>query len=238
MHKCLIIDDEPLARQILREHIEKISSLQIVGECKNALIGNDYLQNYDIDLIFLDVRMPGLSGIEFLTSLRKPPKVILTTAYREYALEAFDLDVVDYLVKPISLSRLIRAVNKVQQVQTPKMTPPSDSENQRPFIFFKINNRRIKVNLGEILYIESDKDYCKVFRDQAAMLYVYKKISYLEEKLPQNFMRVHRSFIVAINKITAYTNHRVDIGETIVPIGRLYQKKVIEALESSTWELI
>jgi DNA-binding LytR/AlgR family response regulator len=233
MIKCLILDDEPLARQVLRQYIEQLPSLELVGECKNAVQAAALLQTQPVDLLFADIQMPGLSGVEFVKTLPRLPKVIFTTAYREYALDGFDVNALDYLVKPFEFSRFLKAVNKLpiasQPVQTTAPQPLTIEES--PFIFFKVGNKRVRIRLQDILYIESDKDYAKVYTVDGKMTYALQKIGYLEERLSGRFVRIHRSYLAAVDKINAFTASHVEIGERSLPIGHLYKQQVLALLE-------
>lgn len=220
---CLIVDDEPLAIKVLETHIENIPSLKIAGSCSNAFAAMEALSKNNIDLMFLDIHMPKLMGHEFLRTLRNPPKVIFTTAYKEYALDAFDLDAIDYLLKPITLERLMKAVNKISNLPALEIKEENNVVDSQGFVYFRADRKMIKVAYQDILYIESMKDYIKIVRVNEKPLLVKQSISSLEDVLPANlFLRIHRSFIVALNKITAFTNHDVEIGGQEIPIGRLY----------------
>ncbi|MEO7047274.1 MAG: LytTR family DNA-binding domain-containing protein, partial [Ferruginibacter sp.] len=209
---CLIVDDEPLAIKVLETHIENIPSLNIIESCNNAFTTMEALAKNNIDLMFLDIHMPKLMGHEFLRTLRNPPKVIFTTAYKEYALEAFDLDAIDYLLKPITLERLMKAVNKMANVQTVEIKEEQQVLDNQGFVYFRADRKMIKVGYNDIAYVESMKDYIKIIRVSEKPLLVKQSISSLEDVLPSNlFLRIHRSFIVALNKITAFTNHDVEI---------------------------
>ena len=204
----------------------------MVARCENALDAFGVLQQQPIDLMFLDITMPKLLGTDFLRSLRNPPEVIITTAYREYALDGFDLDVADYLLKPIPFERFLRAVSKVmktiQEAPQPRLieketTPPASADS----LFFRADRKLIKVQTDEILYVESLKDYVRIITRTAKPLIVKQTISMLEAMLPANqFVRIHRSFIVAVSGITSYTPRHVEIGGQELHIGRLYQKDV------------
>jgi DNA-binding LytR/AlgR family response regulator len=224
---CLIVDDEPLAIKVLESHIANIPSLHVADTCENAFAAMDILRQGKTDLMFLDIHMPKLMGHEFLRTLRMPPKVIFTTAYREYALDAFDLDAIDYLLKPVTLERLVKAVNKINNtiLAISKEEPPIvDNEG---FVYFRAERKMIKVKYSEVIYVESMKDYVKIYRVNDKPLLVKQSISSLEEVLPPNlFLRIHRSYIVAVNKISAFTNHDVEIGGKEIPIGRLYAYQV------------
>lgn len=220
---CLLVDDEPLAVKVLETHIENIPTLHIAGSCTNAFTAMEALKKDNIDLMFLDIHMPKLMGHEFLRTLRNPPKVIFTTAYKEYALDAFELDAIDYLLKPITLERLMKAVNKISNVQINEVKEENSVVDIQGFVYFRSDRKMIKVGYSDIVYIESMKDYIKIVRVNDKPLLVKQSISSLADALPVNlFLRIHRSYIVAINKITAFTNHDVEIGGQEIPIGRLY----------------
>ena len=222
---CLLVDDEPLALKVLENHIESIPHLQVAASCANAFAAIQVLQEQSIDLMFLDVQMPKLIGTSFLKTLRNPPKVIFTTAYKEYAVEAFELDAVDYLLKPVTLERLIKAVNKISKEPIPGIAEDQKILEQEGFAYFRSDRKMIKVKYDDILFIESMKDYVKVMRTMDKPLLVKQSISSLENMLPANqFVRIHRSFIVSIQKITAFTNHDIEIGGIEIPIGRLYSQ--------------
>jgi DNA-binding LytR/AlgR family response regulator len=230
--KCLLVDDEPLAIEVLKNHIDGIEYLKIVGSCNNAIKAAEFLQVNEVDLMFLDIQMPKLDGAAFLRTLSHPPKVIFTTAYKEYAVEAFELDVVDYLLKPISLERLLKAVNKATSVVSKQEELKPVSNNANGFIYFRSDRKMVKVFYHEIIYIESLKDYIKIYRDTEAPLVVKQSITTTEEMLPGNlFSRVHRSFIVAINKVTAITHQDVEIGRIEIPIGRMYKGSLQSLLD-------
>lgn len=237
--RCVIVDDEPLALDVLEAYIDKIDDLELVARVDNAIEAFNLLNREQIDLLFLDIQMPKLTGIELLKNISFPPKVIFTTAYRDYALEGYELDVMDYLLKPISFERFLRAVNKIYQIKTPAVVPApvitsfSDT-NPIPytdsFIYLKSDKKMIKVLLKDILYIESLKDYVRVKTPYKSVT-AYQRISYMEEKLPENkFLRIHRSYIVALDKVDAYSTPCVEIGEKEIPIGRNYRSAVMKAL--------
>jgi len=238
--KCLIVDDEPLALDILETYINRIDSLDLVARCNNAIEAFNLIQQKDIDLLFLDIQMPKLTGIDFLKNINNPPRVVFTTAYRDYALEGYELDAVDYLLKPISFERFLRAVNKVSQMNSPAqvtpipiMTESSNSGYDQAFIYLKADKKMIKFLLKDILYIESLKDYVRVKTAHKEVV-AYQKISYLEEKLPENkFLRVHRSFIVAIDKVEAFSATLIEINGKEIPIGRNYKNVVLKILNQN-----
>lgn len=220
-YKCLIIDDEPPAIEILSKYLESIDQIEVVGVCSNALQAMDCLHKGKIDLVFLDIEMPKLSGIDLIKSLPHPPKVIFTTAHREFALEAFDLNVVDYLLKPISYERFIKSVNKLLDSNLYEIQ--ATSQNTPGFLYFKCQRKMVKVYLDDLQYVESQKDYVILHCHQLPPLKIKEQMNIIEAMLPKNmFLRVHRSFIVSTAKITAFTKYNIEIGETEIPIGRLY----------------
>ncbi|HET6768826.1 MAG TPA: LytTR family DNA-binding domain-containing protein [Chitinophagaceae bacterium] len=225
---CLIVDDEPMARDVIRRYIEHIPSLEIAGEFGNAIDATLFLQRNIVDMIFLDIKMPQLSGTDFVRTLRTVPKIIFTTAHKEYAHEGFELDVVDYLLKPIRFDRFLRAVNKAYPQQQQEMGNAArngshDMKFASPFIYLKVDRKMVKIMLDDILYIESDKDYVKVFTT-AATIITRQTISSVEAMLSENkFFRIHRSFIVSLDKIKSFSNENVEIGNKELPIGKLYR---------------
>lgn len=232
-HNCLIIDDEITAREILESHISKIHALHLCGNCKNALEAFNLINTKKIDLIFLDINMPEITGLSFAKSINKDIKVIFTTAYREYALEGFNLQAVDYLLKPISFERFLQAVNKYLgeniQIEKPIFTENLTDEND--FIFVKSDRKMIKIDFEEILHIESLSDYIKIITSQKTIV-TRETISNIEAKLPKKkFLRIHRSFLISIAKITSFTSEYVEIKNKSLPISRSYKKNVLEQLE-------
>lgn len=230
--RCLIVDDEPPAREIIRRYIEQVSSLQLTGECGNAIQAFSFLQQQPVDLLFLDIRMPQLNGNDFLKTLKNPPKVIFTTAYSEYAVEGYELDAVDYLLKPVPFDRFLKAVNKAYQLTAAKYEMPVVTEETRndSFVYFRADRKMVKVMLDDILYIESMKDYIKVFTKTGTII-TKQSISSVEAMLPEKkFIRTHRSFIVSLDKIKSFTSELIDIAATEVPVGKLYRNAVMKVL--------
>jgi len=220
--KCLIIDDEPLAQNVIENYLESFSFMRLIAKCDNALIALEWIKKQKIDLIFLDVSMPFISGIDFMRTLRNPPAIILTTAHKEFAVESYELNVLDYLLKPISFERFLKAINKLN-IDTSEIVKPGiiDTKNDS-FIYVKSEKKNVKILLKDILFIESLKDYIKIHTiDKTIVTQV--PISTIEQRLPDNFLRIHRSFIVAKDKITAYTQHDLEIGKFQIPIGRNYK---------------
>ncbi|HMG93288.1 MAG TPA: LytTR family DNA-binding domain-containing protein [Chryseolinea sp.] len=236
--KCIIVDDEPLAIEIVESYVSRIDQLQLQGTFRNAVQAFAYLQQHSIDLIFLDIQMPKLSGIEFLKTLKNPPKVIFTTAFRDYAIDGFDLEVIDYLLKPIPFERFLKAVAKVmhqQSTATPVQSAKKIETAADDYVYFKVDKKMIKTKMAAVLYIESIKDYVKVRTDEKEII-TQQKISYLEESLPrQQFLRIHRSFIVNVDKIDAYSATDVEIGKHSIPIGRNYKNDVMKVLAKNVF---
>ncbi|MDH7462631.1 LytTR family DNA-binding domain-containing protein [Chitinophagaceae bacterium 26-R-25] len=234
--KCLVIDDEPPARSILKNYIEAMPALKWVGECGNAIQALSYLQQNEVHLIFLDIRMPQLSGIDFLKTLKNPPAVIFTTAYSDYAIQSYDLDALDYLLKPIQFERFIKAINKVLYAKGNKQLPEAAANTDTPavtesFVYFRADRKMVKVMLRDIHYIESMKDYVKVFTGSGTIVTRQSIIS-LEAMLPGNlFLRTHRSFIVSLEKIRSFTNEVIEIDKSEIPVGKLYRNNVMKILE-------
>lgn len=235
--KCLIVDDEPLAAEVLEQYISQLDSLWLAGKCSNAIEALSYLQRQKIDLLLLDIQMPRLTGIDFLKTFQRRPKVIITTAFRDYAVEGFDLNVLDYLVKPIPFERFLVAINKyhaahaAEEIPLPPMIAPAiNGISQDAFIYLKAGKKMVKVFLKDILYIESLKDYVKVKTIEKDIV-TYQRITYLEEKLPdESFLRIHRSYIIALNKIRSFNAAFIEIGDQELPIGRQYKADVMKAL--------
>ncbi|RFZ83312.1 DNA-binding response regulator [Mucilaginibacter terrenus] len=233
--RVLIVDDEPHAISVLENYLANFAGMEIVGRCSNAIQAFQLLQQKGVDLMFLDIEMPGMKGTEMLKSLKHPPKVIFTTAYSEYALEGFELNAVDYLLKPISLERFLRAIDKIYQLPAakglPQLTHEAPVSDAASYIYLKVDRRTVKINIADILWIESLRDYVKVV--VADQVYISRqKISLLEEMLPEHkFVRIHRSFIVAVAKINSFYSFSIDVGGHELPIGRNYKLEVQKKLK-------
>jgi len=228
MMTYLIIDDEPLAHEIIEEFCSMLPHLQLEKNCYNAMEAMQFLNENTVDFMFLDINMPKLKGLEFLKTLTNPPKTIITTAYKEHAIEGFELNVVDYILKPFSFDRLVKAVNKVSDTQTPKtvINEVSSSESSTTRFFLKGDKKHHQINTNEILYIEAYGNYTKVYLKEE-MIISHEKISSFEELLSQmNFLRVHKSFIVAIDKIKLIEGNRIIINEHKIPIGQTYKSSI------------
>ena len=232
--RCLVVDDEPLARDVLRRYIEMMPTLVLSGECGNAIEAISFLQQKPVDLLFLDIHMPQLKGIDLVRILSNPPKVIFTTAHSEYALEGYDLDIVDYLLKPILFDRFLKAVSKAFQYGTLPETAMSAAVNEdsrkEPYIFLRADRKMVKVLLQDILYVESMKDYIKVCTTKGTVI-TKQSITAMEAMLPeQSFIRTHRSFIASVDKIKSFTTEIIEIEKAEIPIGKLYRSHVMKQL--------
>lgn len=233
IYRCIIVEDEPLAAEVLKDYIQQIPFLQLKGVCNDAIYALETLQKEPIDLIFLDIHLPKLKGLDFLRSLKHPPAVIITSAYQEYALLGYEHNVVDYLLKPIEFSRFLMAVNKLKAQQITGQSPekPAISTQARTYFFFNVSKKRVKVYLDEMLYIESLKEYIRITTKGKTILTKFQ-LGQIEELLARNnFLRIHRSFIVAKDKIDAFTATDVEVDGKLIPIGRSYKELVLRALE-------
>jgi len=241
--KCLVVDDEPLAREVLIRFIQREPSLQLIAECGSAVEALSLIRQQAPDLIFLDIQMPELLGTELVRILRNPPKVILTTAYAEFALEGYELDVVDYLMKPIQFERFLKAVNKASlQIglgagaapvagMAPVAIPGGRTDMQESYLYFRTDRKMVKVMLEDILYIEGMKNYIKIITSQGIVITKHSMAA-MEAMLPTSaFLRIHRSYIVSQSRISSFTGEFVGIGKVDIPIGKLYKNGVMQALE-------
>ncbi len=236
----IIIDDEPLAQEVLETYIQKMPNLNLVQKCNNAIEANQALQNHAIDLMFLDIEMPQLTGTDFLRSLSNPPKVIFTTAYPNYAIEGFELDALDYLLKPISLDRFMKAVNRaMEQINLEKKESNAiiHEEEEQDFIFVKADKKLVKINFEDIVYIEGLKDYVIIKMDTQRVI-TLQTMKSLEDKLPASrFQRIHRSYIVALDKINAIVGNVVEVmekgQEKHLPIGKNYKDELLDIINQN-----
>jgi len=230
MASCLVVDDEPMARDVLRRYIEKVPTLKLAGESVNAIDALVFLQHNEVDLIFLDICMPELLGTQFVKSLHNPPKIIFTTAFKEYALEGYELDVIDYLLKPVRFERFLKAVNKAfpKTAEPVSNGAPAERKTGVDFIYLRVNKKLVKIILSDILYIESARDYVKVFTNDKTYI-TRQTISSVEAMLSGNeFVRIHRSYIIAMSKIKSFTNELVEVGNTELPIGKFYRNSFVQ----------
>jgi len=235
---CIIADDEALAREVIESYVLKIGQLHLAATCSSGIEVFNALQTKPADLLFLDIQMPHLTGIELLRTLKRPPAVIITTAYREFAIEGYELNVIDYLLKPISFERFLKAVGKYES-STNSMQPtamPSaagdKADSGKAFIYVKSDKKMVRVMLKDLLYIEGLKDYVKV-HTRAGSIITYQTLTYFEEKLSNDqFIRIHRSYIVSLSHINAYSATQIEVGKVALPIGSSYTKEVIKKLNS------
>ncbi len=229
---CIVVDDEPTAREVITSHLTKIDRIKLVGTCSNALEAFNYINTENISLIFLDINMPEISGISFAKSINKDIKIIFTTAYREYAIDGFDLHAVDYLLKPIAFDRLLNAVNNYFEIYHKPQPEIIVTTPQHNFIFVRSDRRMKKINFSEIYYVESYGDYVKIHCD-SGVITTRETISNIEAKLPiQYFMRIHRSYVISIKKIDSFSNEEIVVNHKSIPISRNYKTEVLGRLES------
>jgi two-component system, LytTR family, response regulator len=226
--KCIIIEDEPLAAKVLSDYISQVPFLEWQGTFKDAILATDYLRNHHTDLIFLDIHLPKLKGMAFLKALAHPPAVIITTAYHQYAVEGFNLNVTDYLLKPFEFERFLVAVNKVKTTQKENQITV-EGHDAKDYIFLNVQKKKVKILFSEIVYIESQREYIRIVTTKKE--WVSKMSTHeIEDLLPANlFKRVHRSFIISISKIESYTADTVEVNGQSIPIGRGY-RDVLENL--------
>jgi DNA-binding LytR/AlgR family response regulator len=236
--RCLIVDDEIHARRVLEKFVHDLPQLELVSSCKNAIEAMDALRKHPVDLMFLDINMPKLTGLNFLESLSNPPLVVITTAYREYAVEAFDLDVIDYLHKPIPFPRFIRAINKVEEkLQVKKQMQPSQfssavEADTKEFIFVKADKKSLRINFKDICYIEGLGDYIKIHTEKKTIISKLT-IKKMEELLsPQEFPRIHKSYIVALERVDAIDGNQVEIVGEKLPIGQIYRQGFMDLINT------
>jgi DNA-binding LytR/AlgR family response regulator len=240
MIRCIVIDDEPLALDLMEDFIGKVPFLNLVAKCKSAINAIELLQKEQIELIFLDIQMPDLTGIQFLKSLKHKPMVIFTTAYQQYALEGYELDVLDYLLKPFTFERFLKAVNKASEYQLLRNASGNsadDAVSSKPdFIFVKADYQSIRINLKDILYIEGLKDYIKIYLcDRPRPVLTLMTLKSMEDLLPESgFIRVHKSFIVPMARISSWTKSYVKIEEKEIPIGQSYLKTLEGKINPNT----
>lgn len=232
-YKCLIIDDEPLARELLETYLQKLPDFELISSCSSAIEASSVLSVNRIDLLFLDIEMPVLNGTDFFKNLVHKPEVIFTTAYRDYAVDGFELNALDYLLKPIFFERFFLAIQKfLKQVKKQEVKPREPSNNTSDFLFVNKAKKQIKVVFDDILYVESLKDYIKIHLKEGEPLTVKESISVFEKRIDDRFIRLHRSYIVNSEKITAYTKNDVEIGRIEIPIGNNYKDNLLPFLKS------
>ena len=234
---CLAVDDEPPALDVLKKYISAVPSLELIATCNNAVEALTILQQQNIDLVFLDIQMPELLGTDMLRTIKRPPKVIFTTAYRKFAIEGFELDAVDYLLKPISFERFLKAVNKVMdtslQTISQSVTESVKNNSLDVSISLRADRKNLKIPIAEILYIESLREYVRITTKEKSILTKFQ-LNEIEDILSKNnFLRIHRSFIAAKDKISAFTATDVEINNKSIPIGRSYKELVLAVLQEN-----
>ncbi|WP_298547240.1 LytTR family DNA-binding domain-containing protein [uncultured Aquimarina sp.] len=232
--RCIAIDDEPLALEVIQAHVKQIPDAELVASYTDPIEAFEQLKDSIVDLVFLDIEMPLLSGLDFVKTLKNPPKIIFTTAYRNYAIESYELDVVDYLLKPISFTRFFKAINKYKTLVNTVVTVQEVRETTitNDHLYVNANKKFVKINFDEILYIESIKDYVRIHLKNTSVM-TKDSITNFKLKLPDSFLRIHRSFIVNTSKITAFTKVDVEIDDKEIPIGASYKEDVMSFLSSN-----
>ncbi|RED45533.1 LytTR family two component transcriptional regulator [Winogradskyella eximia] len=229
---CIIVDDEAIAREIIASHVAQIETIEVIAQCKNAIEAFNFISNNKVDLIFLDINMPEISGISFAKAINKDIKIIFTTAYRDYAVEGFDLQAVDYLLKPIAFERLLQAINRFFEVASTTIDTTLTTTESNDFIFVRSDRRMLKVDFNAIIYVESYSDYIKIHL-QDETITTRETITSIEAKLPKTqFLRIHRSYIVCIAKIQSFTNEHLTVNRKALSISRSYKKEVLKRLEN------
>ena len=230
-YNCIIVEDEPLAAEVLQDYVMQVPFLNLKGVCTDALYAMEMLQKEKIDLMFLDIHLPKLKGLDFLKTLQKKPQVIITTAYHEYALQGYEHNVLDYLLKPVEFSRFLQAVNKLNSPAPSIAVINEFARPEKEFLFFNVSKKKVKILLDDILYIESLKEYIRVVTKEKTIITKFQ-LGQVEDLLSKNnFLRIHRSFIVAKDKVNAFTATDVEINNKQLPIGRSYKEQVQSELE-------
>jgi two-component system LytT family response regulator len=224
--KCVLIDDEPLAIKVLQNYFTNFTDFEIIGTFNNSLEGLDFINSNTVDAVFLDINMPMMTGFELISLLEKKTRIIITTAFREFAAESYDLEVLDYLVKPIPLPRFIKCIHKIEAEHNLKNNIRTENHRVEPHLFIKVDKKMVKINIDEILFIEGMKEYIKVVTPEKTYI-THKSLTSLTEELPSDrFMRIHKSYTIALNKVKSIEGNRIQISTYTIPIGRNYSKEV------------
>ncbi|MFK7770613.1 MAG: LytR/AlgR family response regulator transcription factor [Saprospiraceae bacterium] len=227
--QCYILDDEPLAIKVIEQYLSKFEQFEICGTSTEPIEAHQQLKILQTDLLFLDIEMPDMNGLELIDSMQSQPQIIITTAYREYAVEGFELNVLDYLVKPIPFPRFVKAIDKFLKLQKPKID--SKDNNTITNIFIKANRKNVRIELNDILYIEGLKDYVKIVLANQSFLTKHSIGNFHKTLPPEQFLRIHKSFVIAKNKVSAFTSHDVEIGQIELPIGRQFKEEFINKMK-------
>lgn len=236
-YNCVIVEDEPLAAEVLRDYIAQVPFFNLTQTCSDAMFAMEVLKNQKTDVIFLDIHLPKLKGLDFIKTIKNPPQIIITSAYGEYAIKGYELNVVDYLLKPIEFSRFLTAVNKLRpqnehaiHSENENMTVLASGALDKPHLFLNVGKKKVKIYLDNILFIESLKEYIRIVTKEKSILTKFQ-LSQIEQTLAkEKFIRVHRSFIVAKSKIDAFTAIEIEVGGKQIPIGRSYKELVLKLL--------
>ena len=232
MLNCLIIEDEPIAAEIIADYIQDVPHLHLAGICRDVFSASEYLASHQVDVLFVDIHLPKINGIDFIKTIQNKYQVILTTAYHQYALTGYDLNVVDYLLKPIEFSRFLQAVNKLTSVTKKVTAPIVSTESKSDFQFFNVGKKQVRVMIADIVFIESLKEYIKIHTADGSLT-TKEKIGDIEAKLgPQKFIRIHKSYVINQEKIVAFSGREIDLGIRTLPIGRSYKESIKLRLES------
>ncbi|QEC69805.1 response regulator transcription factor [Panacibacter ginsenosidivorans] len=230
MIKCIIVEDEVLAQQVIQSHLQKAERFELVGVCNNAMEAQALLNKYEVDLMFLDIQLPGMTGLNFLRSLNNPPLVVLTTAYAEYALESYEFNVIDYLLKPISFDRFSKTISKIVDGKFVLQNKTESGDVTGDHIFIKSNSKFFKIDFPDIIYIEGMKDYLKI-HTQENILVTHQTMQEMEQLLPsKQFIRVHKSYIIAVAHIKSIYGNSIEMGKATIPIGISYKEKVMNLI--------
>ena len=238
--RCLLVDDEPLARQVISQYLDQVEDFEVMGTCENALEAGTVISEKEVDLVFLDINMPMLSGLEFMKTLVNPPLVVITTAYREYAVDSYELDVLDYLVKPIPFPRFMKTLHKVREQLRLRQAAnlaedhgPESAQPQAEHIYLKVDKKMVRVEYADIVYVESLKDYVRVITTLENLIVHYNLQAFTELLPPSQFARIHRSYTINLNHIKALDGNSIEIGGKSLPIGRNYQPEVKQRILGS-----
>jgi two-component system LytT family response regulator len=224
--KCVLIDDEPLALKVLLNYFENFSDFEIIGTFNNSLEGLEFINSNTVDAVFLDINMPMMTGFELISLLENKTRIVITTAFREFAAESYDLEVLDYLVKPIPLPRFIKCIHKIEAEFNLKNNIKIENHRVEPHIFIKVDKKMVKINIDEILFIEGMKEYIKIVTPEKTYI-THKSLTSLTEELPTDrFMRIHKSYTIALNKVKSIEGNRIQILSYTIPIGRNFSKEV------------